>query len=231
MSTNSSRLLYQTRAPFPFSSLLGLVECLQYICQFPCSRSSQVARASGQSRMEVRIFHVVSKDALLIRSPFRWLFLVEGLLTFVVGFTTFFRMPPSPSQTKSWFRPKGWFTEREEFIATTRILRDDPTKGDMHNREALSPKRLWTAVCDYDLWPLYAMSAFVFLAVSFMCSNFFPFQRVDLQYPGFPSWHLPHPCPASAQILDDPNQFAGHSITDRQYPLYDGPCIAIGTGE
>ncbi|RDB15169.1 hypothetical protein Hypma_004852 [Hypsizygus marmoreus] len=25
----------------------------------------------------------------------------------------------------------------------------------MHNREGLSFKRLWTAVCDYDLWPLY----------------------------------------------------------------------------
>ena len=62
-------------------------------------------------------------------------------------------------------------------IATTRILRDDPTKvrsssfgvagaladmspcnqGDMHNREGLSLKRLWQAVCDYDLWPLYLM--------------------------------------------------------------------------
>ncbi|KAG5638010.1 hypothetical protein H0H81_002278 [Sphagnurus paluster] len=40
-------------------------------------------------------------------------------------------MPPSPTQTKTWFRPKGWFSEREETIAVTRILRDDPTKGQM----------------------------------------------------------------------------------------------------
>ncbi|KAF4616388.1 hypothetical protein D9613_008671 [Agrocybe pediades] len=65
------------------------------------------------------------------------------------------RMPPSPTQTKTWFRPKGWFTDREEYIATTRVLRDDPTKGDMHNREGLSIGRLWTCVCDYDMWPLY----------------------------------------------------------------------------
>ncbi|KAF8956288.1 allantoate permease [Flammula alnicola] len=89
------------------------------------------------------------------KAGWRWLFLIEGLITLVVGVATFFRMPPSPTQTKSWFRPKGWFTEREEYIATSRVLRDDPTKGDMHNREALSVKRLFKAVCDYDLWPLY----------------------------------------------------------------------------
>lgn len=25
----------------------------------------------------------------------------------------------------------------------------------MHNREGLTVKRIWTAICDYDLWPLY----------------------------------------------------------------------------
>jgi hypothetical protein len=66
-------------------------------------------------------------------------------------------MPPGITQTKTWFRPKGWFTDRQEVIAVTRILRDDPTKGDMHNREALTLKLLWKAFLDYDLWPLYIM--------------------------------------------------------------------------
>ena len=26
--------------------------------------------------------------------------------------------------------------------------------GDMHNRQAITPKRLWKAICDYDLWPV-----------------------------------------------------------------------------
>ncbi|KAF9226376.1 allantoate permease [Gyrodon lividus] len=91
------------------------------------------------------------------QAGWRWLFLIEGLITFVIGVATFFNMPASPTQTKAWFRPKGWFTEREEVIMVNRILRDDPTKGDMHNREGLTPKRLWTAVCDYDLWPVYIL--------------------------------------------------------------------------
>ncbi|KAI9148438.1 transporter [Paramyrothecium foliicola] len=85
----------------------------------------------------------------------RWLFLVEGMITLIIGVMSFFMMPASAVQTKTWFRPHGWFTEREEAIVVNRVLRDDPSKGDMHNREALTPKKLWEAVKDFDLWPLY----------------------------------------------------------------------------
>ncbi|KAF9456607.1 allantoate permease [Collybia nuda] len=100
-------------------------------------------------------FGVLRMRGIAGKAGWRWLFLIEGLITLLVGAATFFKMPPSPTQTKTWFRPDGWFTDREETIAVSRILRDDPTKGDMHNREGLSIKRLWTAVCDYDIWPLY----------------------------------------------------------------------------
>ncbi|KZP25723.1 allantoate permease [Athelia psychrophila] len=91
------------------------------------------------------------------KAGWQWLFLIEGLITLVIGLATFFKMPASPTQTKTWYRPKGWFTAREETIIVSRVLRDDPSKGDMHNREGLSLKRIWTAMCDYDLWPVYIL--------------------------------------------------------------------------
>ncbi|KAK0702369.1 major facilitator superfamily domain-containing protein [Lasiosphaeris hirsuta] len=85
----------------------------------------------------------------------RWLFLIEGILTLLVGIWSVFAMAPSPTQTKRPWRPKGWFTEREEKIMVNRILRDDPSKADMHNRQAITFKLLWDSLCDYDLWPIY----------------------------------------------------------------------------
>ncbi|KAL6819940.1 major facilitator superfamily domain-containing protein [Trichoderma camerunense] len=96
----------------------------------------------------------------------RWLFLVEGLITLVVGLASFFMMPASAVQTKTWFRPKGWFTDREVAIVVNRVLRDDPSKGDMHNRKAITPKRLWETLKDFDLWPLYILGLVVFIPPS-----------------------------------------------------------------
>jgi len=88
----------------------------------------------------------------------RWLFALEGILTAVIGVASWFYLPPSPTQTASYFRGKnGWFTKREETIMVNRILRDDPSKGDMHNRQGLTLKLLWKAISDFDLWPIYLL--------------------------------------------------------------------------
>ncbi|KAL2814974.1 major facilitator superfamily domain-containing protein [Aspergillus granulosus] len=88
----------------------------------------------------------------------RYLFAYEGLITGVIGIIAAFWMPPSPTQTKGILRGKdGWFNEREEKILVNRIIRDDPSKGTMHNRQAVTPKMLWDALKDYDMWPIYLL--------------------------------------------------------------------------
>jgi MFS family permease len=114
------------------------------------------------------IFHLDNAHGL---AGWRWLFLIEvssltpscrdgflstlqGLITLAIGVASVFLMPASAVQTKTWFRPKGWFTDREVKIVVNRVLRDDPSKGDMHNRQAITIKRLWQSLSDYDLWPV-----------------------------------------------------------------------------
>ncbi|KII91215.1 hypothetical protein PLICRDRAFT_51392 [Plicaturopsis crispa FD-325 SS-3] len=95
----------------------------------------------------------------------QYLFVIEGSITLAVGLLAFIYLPPSPTQTASRFRGKaGWFTEREETILVTRILRDDPTKSDMHNRQPISLQGFWRSLTDWDLVPLYLLGLEAFIA-------------------------------------------------------------------
>ena len=38
-----------------------------------------------------------------------------------------------------------------------RVLRDDPTKSGMHNREGLTIKMIWNSIKDWRMWPLYIL--------------------------------------------------------------------------
>ncbi len=37
------------------------------------------------------------------------------------------------------------------------VLRDDPSKSDMHNREGLSPRMILVALADWRMWPIYCL--------------------------------------------------------------------------
>ena len=60
-----------------------------------------------------RAFGILHLDGVRGVEGWRWLFLIEGIVTGVVGVSAFYFMPPSPTQTAGFPRSKkGWFTER-----------------------------------------------------------------------------------------------------------------------
>lgn len=38
-----------------------------------------------------------------------------------------------------------------------RIIREDPSKGGMHNRQPITPRLLWHSLKDFDMYPLYLL--------------------------------------------------------------------------
>jgi MFS family permease len=94
------------------------------------------------------IFHMDGIGGLL---GWKWLFVIDGILTHIVGFIAFFYLPANPLKTSGLLRgKKGWFTEREAKIAVTRIIRDDLTKKDHNKRLTLADVKI--AVVDTKLW-------------------------------------------------------------------------------
>lgn len=81
----------------------------------------------------------------------KWLFIIDGILTHIVGIVAFFYVPAGPSKTAGLLRGKsGWFTEREKQIAVTRIIRDDKSKGGQD--ETVTWHDVKISVLDTKLW-------------------------------------------------------------------------------
>lgn len=94
-------------------------------------------------------------------SGWQWLFLLEGLICVIIGLVSFGMMPASVTEPARFFRRKDgsnkWWTAEEEKILVNRVLRDDPTKGDMNNRQGVTLRGIWEALTNVDLWPVYLL--------------------------------------------------------------------------
>lgn len=111
----------------------------------------------------------------------QYYFLIIGLISLCIGVASFFMLVPGPAQTKARWRPNGMFTEHEVKVIVNKVIRDDPSKATMHNREPLTARILWNSVCDYDLWPMYLIGI-SFGMGSYPISNYFQISMRDLGF-------------------------------------------------
>jgi MFS family permease len=94
-------------------------------------------------------------------SGWRWLFIIQGILTFALSVAAAFILPDEPINTR-------WLTPEERQLAHDRVAVD--TVEIRENTTTWS--ELWDAVRDPRLWVLVAMQHFHMAASGF--KNFFP---------------------------------------------------------
>ncbi|PYH91607.1 MFS general substrate transporter [Aspergillus ellipticus CBS 707.79] len=100
------------------------------------------------------------------KSGWFWLFLIDGLLTFVIGLLSLFYLPSSPTNTKSVLYPRDWYSEREQTIMINRLLRDDPSKGLTHINERATFHDILEAWKDPSMWGLYLIGLVAYIPQS-----------------------------------------------------------------
>lgn len=94
----------------------------------------------------------------------RYLFLIEGFMSLGLAVANFSFMRAGPTQTEhKLFKNKPWYNERETKILVNRVLRDDPLKGDMNNRQGVSFKNTIKTLGEFDLWPIFIQGIMAFI--------------------------------------------------------------------
>lgn len=92
-----------------------------------------------------------------------WLFLIEGLFTFLLGLISFFYLPQSAVHTRSVLCRHSWYTAREEGIMVNRLLRDDPAKGITNIKEPATVQDVKEAWGDKSMWGLYLLGLVAYI--------------------------------------------------------------------
>ncbi|KAE9403454.1 MFS general substrate transporter [Gymnopus androsaceus JB14] len=96
-------------------------------------------------------FGLLRLKGVLGLEGWKWLFLVDGIITVVVSVLTWFYLPKNASSTKGGIRGwEPWFSEKQVQIAVTRIIRDDPSKRQYEKRVEWADVK--DAATDFGLW-------------------------------------------------------------------------------
>ncbi|KAF9581404.1 hypothetical protein BGW38_001599 [Lunasporangiospora selenospora] len=121
--------------------------------------------AVANSVAGVLAYGILHMRGIAGHAGWRWLFLFEGLATVVVGLLSFFILPEGPTSTRGFLRFNGYLTDRQEQIAITRLVRDDPTKADT-SKGVVSKTDLFKALTSPRIWPNILIGFFGLLPFS-----------------------------------------------------------------
>lgn len=119
----------------------------------------------GQASSKLIAYGILHMRGVGGKPGWFWLFALMGAFTIASGFVFGFFLPDSFKNPRSTFLPwkKSWFTERELHILQTRILIDDPKKGEKKShiglaafKSAVSERCLDSHSCpQFSYWKLW----------------------------------------------------------------------------
>lgn len=88
----------------------------------------------------------------------RYLFGTEACISLLVGFAAVALMSSTITKTTTRIIRKPWLSLHEQKILVNRLLRDDPTKGDMNSHQAVTWEGIWDCLGDNSALPIYALT-------------------------------------------------------------------------
>lgn len=91
-------------------------------------------------------FAIQKMDGLASIAGWRWIFIIEGIVTVVVGFTVLWVLPDSPERAR-------WLSPEEQKFLRRRLERDSgTTEGRVETQDHFNVKYLVAALKEWKIW-------------------------------------------------------------------------------
>ncbi|KAI9900959.1 hypothetical protein N3K66_005221 [Trichothecium roseum] len=159
---------------------------------------------------------VSGMDGLGGYEAWRWIFLLEGALTIVVGFPAYLLLPNYPANT-------GWLSDAESALAQWRLAREYDGEGDEVEDSVFSGLR--QSLADPKSWLLVLIQTGAVMSMSF--TYFFPSIVQTLGYSRVETLLLTAPPYFASCIYAILNSWHSGRTGERCFHIVTGCCISI----
>ncbi|KFY77654.1 hypothetical protein V499_03001 [Pseudogymnoascus sp. VKM F-103] len=156
----------------------------------------------------------------------QWLFLIEGAVTCFLAVVAYLYLPHSAPKPKSFFG-KSWniFTEREAAILTTRVLRDDATKGYTQGK-SVQIQDLKDTFMDWKIYG-HVVSAFLSMLMIYPINTYAPSLIKSLGFGGYNANGLNSVGSVVSLIISISIAWNSDRTQERGFHIAFGFCVGI----